>query len=154
MARFVKVASVAMNIPEYRDKPEGQSLSDYMLEMIKVEIDRVLPDKPDLIVLPEMADTPAGMTLEEKREFWKTRGNRTEEDLGKIAKENNCYIAAGVVRIAENGKQYNSCVMIDRQGKVMGYYDKNYIVPSETPAYGNVSGEDITVFECDFGIIK
>lgn len=151
MARFVKVASVAMNIPEYRDKPEGQSLSDYMLEMIKVEIDRVLPDKPDLIVLPEMADTPAGMSLEEKREFWKARGNRTEEDLGKIAKENNCYIAAGVVRIAENGKQYNSCVMIDRQGKVMGYYDKNFIVPSETPAYGNVSGEDITVFECDFG---
>ena len=88
MKGFVKVASVAMNIPEYRDKPEGQSLSDYMIEMIKVEIDRVLPDKPDLIVLPEMADTPAGMPLEEKREFWKARGNRTEEDLGKIAKEN------------------------------------------------------------------
>jgi predicted amidohydrolase len=41
--------------------------------------------------------------------------------------------------------------MIDRKGEVVGYYDKNYLVPFETSCYGIVPGEDIAVFECDFG---
>ena len=151
MARFVKVASVPLNIPSIKDKPEGMSISDFMLNAIKTDLEQVLPDTPDLIVLPEMVDTPNDMPHEEKRAFWAARGDRTVRDLSAIAKENNCYIAAGVTRDTEDGKRYNSCVMIDRQGNVMGYYDKNFVVPGETPHYGNTSGEDITVFDCDFG---
>ena len=151
MSRYVKVASVPLNIPSIANKPESQAISDFMLEAIKTDLDKVLPDKPDLIVLPEMVDTPNGMTLEEKRTFWSTRGDSTVQGLAEIARKNHCYIAAGVIRDTKDGKRFNSCVMIDRQGNVMGYYDKNFIVPFETPAYGNTSGEDITVFECDFG---
>ena len=151
MARFVKVASVAMKIPSYSEKPEGMHLSDFMVGEIRKQVAQVLPDKPDLIVLPEVCDRPEGMPKEAVRAFYDERGDRTVNGLAQIAKENNCYIAAGVVRDAPGGKRYNSCVMIDRQGKVMGYYDKNYVVPWETPTYGILSGEDIAVFECDFG---
>lgn len=151
MSRFVKVASVPLNIPSVKDKPEGMSISDFMQAAIEHDVAQVLPDKPDLIVLPEMVDTPSDLPLDEKRAFWASRGDRTVRDLAKIAKENHCYIAAGVTRDTPGGKRYNSCVMIDRQGNILGYYDKNYIVPGETPHYGITSGEDITVFECDFG---
>lgn len=151
MARNVKVASVSIKIPTYSEKPEGMHLSDFMVEVIRKHVDKVLPERPDLIVLPEVCDRPEGMPTEAVRAFYDERGDRTVNGLAQIARENNCYIAAGVVRDAPNGKRYNSCVMIDRQGKVMGYYDKNYVVPWETPTYGIMSGEDIAVFECDFG---
>ena len=151
MARFVKVASVPLTIPSIREKPEEQHLSDFMVEVIRKHVDKVLPEKPDLIVLPEVCDRPADMPQPEVQAFYDERGDRTVQGLANIARENNCYIAAGVVRDAEDGNRYNSCVMIDRQGNVMGYYDKNFVVPWETPVYGIKSGKDIAVFECDFG---
>lgn len=151
MARFVTVASVPITIPSISAKPKEQHLSDFMVETIRAQLQDVLPDKPDLIVLPEVCDRPTDMSTDAVRAFYDERGDRTVLGLAQIAKENNCYIAAGVVHDAEDGKRYNSCVMIDRQGNVMGYYDKNYVVPWETPVYGIHSGKDIAVFECDFG---
>ena len=151
MSRYVRVASVPLTIPNIAEKPKEQHLSDFMLGIIRKHIEPVLPDNPDLIVLPEACDRPSGMHHEAVRAYYTERGDRTVRGLCEIARENNCYIAAGVIRDADDGKRYNSCVMIDRNGEVVGYYDKNYIVPGETELYGIVSGEDITVFECDFG---
>ena len=151
MARYVKVASVPLRIPDFSSKATDQHLSDFMVEIIRAQIEEVLPDQPDLIILPEVCDRPTGMSQEAVRAFYDARGDRTVQGLAQIARENHCYIAAGVVRDAEDGTRYNSCVMIDRQGNVMGYYDKNYVVPWETPVYGIMPGKDITVFDCDFG---
>ena len=151
MSRYVRVASVPITIPNISAKPEGMHLSDFMIGVIREHLSGVLPDKPDLILLPEVCDRPHGMSTEDVRAFYDERGDRTVMGLAEIARENNCYIAAGVVRDAEDGNRYNSCVMIDRGGNVIGYYDKNYVVPWETPVYGIKSGKDVTVFECDFG---
>ena len=151
MARFVKVASVPFVIPDISAKPEDQHLSDFMLDVMGAQIETVLPDKPDLIILPEVCDRPKGMSKEAVCEFYTTRGSRTIDGLCQIARENHCYIAAGIARDSDNGVRYNSCVMIDRQGHVMGYYDKNFIVPTETEDYGIQAGSDIAVFDCDFG---
>lgn len=151
MSRYVKVASVPITIPQISQKPEGMHLSDYMVSVIRRHVNAVLPDKPDLIVLSEACDRPYGMDFTEVRAFYDERGDRSLRGIAEIAKENNCYIAVGLARDDENGKRYNSCVMIDRKGEVLGYYDKNYVVPWETPRYGIQPGEDITVFECDFG---
>lgn len=151
MSRYVRVASVPFTIPHISEKPEGQHISDFMVEVMKKAIEDVLPEKPDLIVLPEVCDRPLGMEWDDVPKFYSERGDRTVRGLAKLSKENNCYIAAGVVRDDEKGNRFNSCVMIDRKGEVVGYYDKNYVVPWETPVCGILPGEDITVFECDFG---
>ena len=151
MARYVRIASVPFTIPDISEKPKDQHLSDFMVGVIKEHINEVLPDKPDLILLPELCDRPLGMSIEEVRDFYTERGDRTLRGLCDIARENNCYIAAGIARDDEKENRYNSCVMIDRHGGVLGYYDKNFIVPMETPNYKIIPGEDITVFECDFG---
>lgn len=151
MARYVRVASVPITIPQITQKPEGMHLSDYMVGLIRKAVKPVLYDKPDLIVLTEACDRPYGMAWDEVKAYYAERGDRSLRAIAQIAKENNCYIAVGLARDDENGKRYNSCVMIGRDGEVVGVYDKNFIVPCETPHSGIMPGEDIAVFECDFG---
>lgn len=153
MARYVKVASVSFRMPSVLEKPEDQDVFGFMLHTIRKHIDEVLPDKPDLIVLPEMCDQPSNMSAEAVYTYYSQRGDMMVEALSQISCENQCYIAAGIVRCAPDGKHYNSCVMIDRSGNVMGYYNKNYITPEEKPFYDIVSGADTAVFNCDFGTV-
>lgn len=153
MARYVKVASVPLKIPSLLEKPTEQGVFDFLLHTIQRQITEVLPDKPDLIVLPEACDQLNDMPAEEVCAYYACRGNKLIDALSQIARENQCYIAAGVVRDAPDGNRYNSCVMIDRSGNVMGYYDKNYITSQEERDYHIVSGSDIAVFPCDFGTV-
>lgn len=151
MATYVKVASVPFVIPFISEKPENMDIADFMIGTIKEHLKDVLSCKPDLIVLSEVCDRPRGMPWEDVRAYYDRRGNKVEQALAQIARENGCYIAAGLARDDAQGNRYNSCVMFDRKGNVAGYYDKNYIVPWETDRCGILPGKDITVFECDFG---
>jgi hypothetical protein len=67
MAKYVKISTIGIPF-----KPLDESISneDAVMEMIKYlqsEIDRVLPEKPDLIVLPEASDRPCNYKIEPAR---------------------------------------------------------------------------------------
>ncbi len=151
MARIVKVATISMNLCEYSKKPRDMSLTDYEIMWLDKNISQVLPDKPDLIVLPECCDVPDGIPLDDMRRYFEERGEKTVDHIRKIARENNVYIMFGAYRFLPDKTARNSCYMIGRQGETVGIYDKNYIVPTETKFHNIQCGESETIFECDFG---
>jgi len=105
-------------------------------------LDQAASFKPDIACLPE--------------DF--TRGEPeavpgpTTERVAKWAREHSCYVICPI-RVKTGELAYNSAVLIDRQGKVAGRYDK--IHPTEDELrQGTSPGEtDPPVFETDFGLI-
>ncbi|MHC4478389.1 MAG: carbon-nitrogen hydrolase family protein [Planctomycetota bacterium] len=74
---------------------------------------------------------------------------RTTEAIGKLAKQYNMYVICPI-REQAGDKQYNTAVLLDRQGKVAGYYRKVFVFWGEKL---HVSREGVKVFDTDFGRI-
>jgi len=120
-------------------------------------IDTAALDKPDLILLTEgcMQNTPPGASREEK--------DATAEPLPKPgpitgflmrkAAQHRAYIMGSYWRKAPKGPgRFNSAVLIDRQGKLVGYYDKMFPTIGEMEG-GILPGRGAVVFDTDFGRI-
>ncbi len=109
----------------------------------KRKIDQMLPDKPDLIVLPEAANQVQGIT------------NGTDpgvrEYITRTAKENSCIIAFPCLRDLGEGKYANSIEMIGRSGETLGIYDKTFVTIPEI-AQKRIAGEP-QVIQTDIGKI-
>ena len=151
MARYVKVATIAMNTIGVANKPADQSILEYEIAHVDAHIKQVLPDKPDLIVLPEVCDRPHDLSVQGQKEYYKERGDGYVRHMQEVAKANHCYIGFGSHRFLEDGTGRNSFYMIGRNGEIVGIYDKNHIVPAETTNLNILCGEDIAIFDCDFG---
>jgi hypothetical protein len=105
-------------------------------------LDQAASFKPDIACLPEEF-TRAGP---------EAVPGPTTERVGKWAREHSCYVICPM-QVREGGRMYQSAVLIDRQGGVVGRYDK--IHPTEKALNaGTRPGEvDPPVFETDFGRI-
>lgn len=75
----------------------------------------------------------------------------TTRFLGEAAKKYNLYIVAGILE-KEGDVVYNTAVLIDRKGELAGKYRK-VSLPREEIDGGVMPGEDIPVFDTDFGRI-
>lgn len=130
------------------EKDSPQKLVDQMIGYWKGELNKVLSDHPDLILLTEVCDRPGGLSVEQQFNYYKVRKNQILDYFASVAKANHCYIAFGMDR-EENGYWWNSLVLMDRQGKVAGIYNKNFPTIGEMET---IQADDKTpVFECDFG---
>lgn len=134
--RKVRVSTIASPI-----FPAG---TDVQQEICR-RIDMVLPNKPDLILMPELCDRVGGSVCYKSRDFL-----GAPEYIRKIARENHCYIAFPTVT-APDGRWRNAVVMVDRNGEIMGEYHKVYPTAGEMEDIGIVPGKGPVVFECDFG---
>ena len=75
----------------------------------------------------------------------------TSELLSEIARKYNMYIIASIIE--ERGDlYYNTSFLLDRKGNLVGKYSKVHLTEGEIFA-GITPGNDIPVFECDFGKI-
>jgi len=151
MARYVKISSIGPGSYPLDINIDYPKAVDIMIEHLASELRQVLSDKPDLIVLPEACDRPSNYPMKERLEYYKSRGNRVLEFLSSVARDNKCYIAYSAEREAEDGSWRNSTRIIDRSGEVIGTYNKNHLVISETTKDGILCGKDATTIECDFG---
>ena len=111
---------------------------------------QVLPDKPDLIVVPEVCDRPGGLSPERQRQYYQVRKSQVQDFFAKVARENGCYIVYAAHRRLPDGTRRNSSVLIDRKGRVAGVYNKNHPTIGEIDN-GILCGRDAPVIECDFG---
>ena len=127
---------------------DPQKMVDQILEYWKAELNKVLPNRPDLILLTEACDRPGGLTTEEQFNYFKIRKNQILDYFASVAKTNHCYIAFGMKR-EDNGTWWNSCMLLDREGKVMGTYNKNFPTIDEMNEIR--AGTETPVFQCDFG---
>ena len=132
------------------DNHNPQKIVDRMIEYWKRELNKVLIHKPDLIVLTEVCDDPGGLNNQEQAEYYRVRKNQVQDFFASAAKENRCYIAFGTQREESGGIWRNSCVVLDREGKMAGVYNKNYPVLGEMNS-GIVPGDKTSIIQCDFG---
>jgi hypothetical protein len=117
----------------------------------KREFAQVLPDRPDLIVVPEVCDRVGGLSREKCIEYYRVRKDQVRDYFAKVAAENRCYLVYSAVREMEDGTWHNSSVLLDRQGQIVGIYNKNHVTIGEREGSGILYGREAPVFECDFG---
>ncbi|MES2595006.1 MAG: carbon-nitrogen hydrolase family protein [Verrucomicrobiota bacterium] len=103
--------------------------------------------KADLVVLPEtLTYYGTGKPMEASAEA--VPGPSTEY-FGKLAKEHDLYIVAGLVE-REGKTLYNTSALIGPDGKMVGKYRKVTLPRSEVE-HGITPGRDYPVFETRFG---
>lgn len=147
---LVRVATIGAVPPRLDDGLDYDQMVERMIDFLRSEIEQVQLDEPDLIVLPEACDRPAGLSMRQQFAYFETRGSKVQDFLANVARQNRCYIAFGTKRLDRDGLWRNSCVLLDRRGHVVGIYDKNYPTPDEMLA-GIVAGNGAVVLETDFG---
>ena len=124
-------------------------------EMILGLLDAALEEKPDIVCLPEAFAVGglAGVELSEKVES--VPGPSTDA-CAQRARRGRCYVICPV-KTERDGRYWNSAVILDREGQVIGIYDKVCPVTSshdytEMEA-GVTPGSQLPVFALDFGRI-
>lgn len=148
---YIKVSSIGARPYKLNIEADMQSSLDKMLHHWSREIEQVLPDRPDLIVLPEACDRPPDLPVQTLLEYYRARGDQVLDFFAGIARDNRCYIAYSAVREVEDGTYRNSTRVIDRKGSVAGVYNKNHLIIEETTKRGVLCGREAPVIECDFG---
>ncbi|MCK5269210.1 MAG: carbon-nitrogen hydrolase family protein, partial [Sedimentisphaerales bacterium] len=147
---FVTIATIGASPLTVRAGTSPQNVVKRVISHWKHHFSRVLPDKPDLIVVPEACDRPRGLSREKIKEYYLIRKNQIQDYFAQVAKENNCYIVYSAKLQVKDGTWRNSSIMLDRKGKVAGIYNKNHPTIGENDG-GILSGRDAPIIECDFG---
>ena len=112
------------------------------LDATITRLNRAAAFRPDIVCLPE--------TL--TRGKIETIPGPTTKRLSKWAHDHSCYVICPLL-IRHDKKIFNSAILIDRQGKILGRYDK--IRPTETELDRSICPGKLNppVFETDFGKI-
>ena len=73
MARYVKIATIGSASPAMDTNSPLQQVVERMIEHWQDRIDQVLPDRPDLIVVPEACDCPENFLIDQKIPYYQQR---------------------------------------------------------------------------------
>lgn len=126
----------------------AHSSEESMRQFLKVA-DQAVGAAADVILLPEaITQFQTGKTYFEAAE--PVPGPATVQ-LGKLAQSKNSYVVAGVIE-REASTIYNTAVLIDRRGALVGKYRKVHLPRGEVEG-GLTPGNDYPVFKTDFGVI-
>ncbi|MFB3892694.1 MAG: carbon-nitrogen hydrolase family protein [Phycisphaerae bacterium] len=137
-----KVRLAALN---RRPKDTGSPAKN--LEIFANDIAEAAKLKPDIICLGEgITIVGTGQTFTDVAE---TIPGPTTKALGDLAARHKLYIAAGIYE-REGKAIYNTCVLLGRDGKLVGKYRKACL-PEEEIAGGLTAGRGFPVFETEFG---
>lgn len=150
MANSVKISSIGALAVQADPDATNQQVVDHVIEHWRIKVAQVTPDAPDLIVVPECCDVPAGFPMD-NRDYYRHRKNQVRDFFTEVAKDNRCYVAYSAAREMPDGSWRNSTTIIDRNGDIAGIYNKNHVVIEETTEAGILCGKDAPIIECDFG---
>ncbi len=124
-----------------------------MVGKILKEMEFIVKYQPDIICLPEtfpFANTTSKKPpIQEIAEPSQGYGQIIKQ-FSDFAKKNNCYIICPIYT-KDKGKYYNSAVLIDRKGSVVGEYRKIRPTTGEIANGISPGPSDPPVFETDFG---
>lgn len=137
--RAVHVATVSQDGIPNRGSAEH-------LERMLERLDWASCRQPDIVCLPENFPVYDRNTAP-------TVPSPLTDRLCQWARQKRCYLIAPM-RLRAGSGHYNSALVIDRQGAIMGRYDKAHPVDVEIDPGGIQPGDlDIPVFQTDFGAI-
>lgn len=116
-------------------------------------LDLALLQNPDLVCLPE-AFTTVSVSGKSVKDLAETVPGPTTEAISKRAKESDCYVICPI-NTKRDSKIWNSAIVIDRSGDILGIYDKVHPVTTASDYTvfedGVMPGSSIPVFDLDFG---
>ena len=147
---FVTIATLGPSPITVGADTDPQQVVNKVIAHWKHHFSRVLPDRPDLIVVPEACDRPRGISPDRLKDYFRIRKNQVRDYFAQVARDNDCYVVYSAKRTVADGTWRNSSVMIDRKGEVIGIYNKNHPTIGENDG-GILAGRDAPVIECDFG---
>jgi hypothetical protein len=150
--RVITIATIGAKPISIDPDTEPQKVVDAMIAHWKRKFEQVLPDQPDLIVVPEACDRPSGFSQEKQLQYFAVRKDHVQEFFARTAEENHCYIIYSARREMPDGSWRNSSVLIDRSGKIAGIYNKNHPTIGEMDS-GILCGREAPVIQCDFGTV-
>jgi len=153
MARYVKISALGPDRRELDPKMDSDRCVGDMIAYWDRQFGNVLPDKPDLIVLPEACDRPVNFDQERLMEYYAVRGDRIRDHLMQVARESHCNIAYSAARMLPDGTMRNSTQFISRRGDIDGIYDKNYLMVTEHTEGKVEYGREISLVKTDFGTV-
>ena len=138
--RAVQVASVNL-------RPRGSDSSqDSVSRFLEIVEEKVSTDA-DIILLPE-GITVVGVNAT-YAEVAESIPGPTTKRLGEAARSKSAYVVAGIYE-REGVAVYNTSVLLDRNGELVGKYRKVYL-PREEITGGITPGDEYPVFDTDFG---
>ena len=142
MPRLARVCSIS-----YGGVPAGENHNQRAIEAVAKLIDEAARERPDIVVLPEVFNyLGSGAKYTEKAE--RTNGPCVTA-LGKKAREHHTYVVCPIFeRIGS--RIYNSAILLDRKGQVVGRYHKMFPTIGEIDQ-GVTPGKRSPVFATDFG---
>ncbi len=144
--RKVRIASPLVLLRKNLAEHSPENNMKFNLDLI----DKAAKLGPDVICLTEktVEDCLEYLPLSEIADT--VPGERTAIFAEK-ARQYNCYIIYSMVE-KEGGNYYNTAVLIDRNGEVVGKYRKTHLPLSEAET-GFAPGKEYPVFDTDFGRI-
>ena len=151
MSNRVRIAVLGPRQPRVPEDMGWREVADFLKAHWQRELEQVLPDKPDLIVVPEVCDYPADWLHDKRREYSQSRESRLPDLFAQTASANKCNVVYSTIREAKDGPTHNSSVFIDARGEIAGVYDKNHLVVNENTEGGLSYGADAPIIECEFG---
>lgn len=123
-----------------------------MVDKVLIYMEEVVNYSPDIICLPELFPyfhITEKISIKDVAE--KTLGKITSR-FADFAKKYKTYIICPLYTV-DNGKYYNSAVVIDREGRVLGEYRKIHPTIDEMDEGITPAPMDPPVFQTDFGKI-
>ncbi|MBT3275069.1 MAG: carbon-nitrogen hydrolase family protein [Spirochaetales bacterium] len=151
MGKTTRIAAIGPRPLELSQDTDPKAIVDIMIKHWQDRFAQVLPDRPDLIVVPEACDRPGGFSIEKRLAYYDVRGRQVRDFFASVAKSQRCNIIYSGARRLDDGTWRNSSEILGRDGKTVGMYNKNHIMVEETTLGGILAGSDMPVFECDFG---
>lgn len=152
MSNYIRISTIGAQMAPVDCGLPPPRVVEEVIAYLRGRLDQVLPDKPDLVVLPELCDMPKDWPCEKWVEYALLRGNRVRDFLAETAQQHRCYITYPCVRQVEaDGSWRNSIMLLDRSGNPAGVYNKNHLVIEENATAGTLYGKEPAVIQCDFG---
>lgn len=151
MARSVCISALGPAPFERRDGATISQTISLAKTHLETWIEKVLPDKPDLIVLPEACDRPKNMGRAEGRRYVAERGTQIRDWLCALAREQRVNVAYSACLPEKDGSARNATTFIGRGGEIRGVYHKNHLVWEEESESGIRFGREAPIIEMDFG---
>jgi Carbon-nitrogen hydrolase len=152
MARYITISTIGHKSMLFDDYTPEEAVNK-MMDFWTKQLDQVLPEMPDLIVLPEACDRYEGLFDDARKKYYEVRGDKMLKFFSAKAKENNCYIAYSAAFQVSDGTFRNCTQLIDREGEVAGIYSKNHLVIEEATKSGILYGKNADLIETDFGTV-
>lgn len=139
MARKVRIATCSVR-HDFRRSEIDQSLA---------LIDQAGEERADIVCLPEYV---AAVFREDGSMVAERVPGPTTRKFAALARKHSMYVIVPLVETTDGEKDLNTCVVLDRNGKLAGKYSKTHVcLPGHGEGEKFIAGDELPVFQADFG---